>query len=143
MNSRNISNILPEKSISHQFSVEINAGDIDALNHVNNLVYVKWINEASEKHWAILSNAEINKKYYWVCLRHEIDYMGEVFFDDKITVVTWVGESKGVKSKRHVAIVKNEIVIAKAETLWCLIDSKTQKPTRVNSEILDLISTKN
>ena len=86
-------------------------------------------------------NAKINAKYYWVCLRHEIDYLGEAFLGDEITVITWVGESKGVKSKRHVAIVKDQTLIAKAETLWCLIDSKTQKPARINSEILDLLST--
>ncbi|WP_282124649.1 acyl-CoA thioesterase [Algibacter mikhailovii] len=140
MNRKDLSNIPPINTISHEFGVEVGQEDIDALNHVNNLVYVKWINDASEKHWAILSNAKINAKYYWVCLRHEIDYLGEAFLGDEITVITWVGESKGVKSKRHVAIVKDQTLIAKAETLWCLIDSKTQKPARINSEILDLLS---
>ena len=141
MTIRNMNNIPPKDSISHQYLVKVNDEDIDTLNHVNNLVYLKWVNDASEKHWAILANDEINRKYYWICLRHEIDYLGETFCDDEIIVITWVGESKGVKSIRHVAIVKNKKVIAKAETTWCLIDSKTQKPTRVSSEILDLLYT--
>jgi acyl-CoA thioester hydrolase len=137
-----MNNIPPIDSVSHQYSFKVQEKDIDILHHVNNLVYLKWVNDASEKHWAILSNDIINTKYYWVCLRHEIDYLGEAFIDDGISVLTWVGESKGVKSKRHVVIIKNKKVIAKAETTWCLIDIKTKKPTRVNSEILNLLSFK-
>jgi acyl-CoA thioester hydrolase len=103
---------------------------------------LKWVNDTSEKHWAILANEEINKKYYWICLRYEIDYLGETFYNDKIVVTIRVDKSKGVRSIRHAAIVNNKKVIAKAETTQCLIDSKTQKPTRVSSEILDLLYTK-
>ena len=135
-----MNSIAPIDSVSYQYSFKVQEKDIDILNHVNNLVYLKWVNDASEKHWAILSNEKINAKYYWVCLRHEIDYLGEAFLDDEITILTWVGESKGVKSKRHVAIIRNKKIIARTETTWCLIDLKTKKPTRVNSEILDLLS---
>ena len=59
-----MNNIPPKDSISHQYLVKVNDEDIDTLNHVNNLVYLKWVNDASEKHWAILANDEINRKYY-------------------------------------------------------------------------------
>jgi acyl-CoA thioester hydrolase len=137
-----MNNIPPKNSVSLQYSFKVQKKDIDILNHVNNLVYLKWVNDVSEKHWEALSNDKINATYYWVCLRHEIDYLGEAFLDDEITILTWVGESKGVKSKRHVAIIKNKKIIAKAETTWCLIDVMSKKPTRVNSEILDLLSFK-
>ena len=142
MNKSDLNNIPPKESVSHQYSIKVSKRDIDILNHVNNLVYLKWVNDASEKHWAILSNEEINRQYYWVCLRHEIDYLGEAYFDDEITVITWVGESRGVKSKRYVVIVKNNKVIAKAKTTWCLIDIITKKPTRINSELIDLLITR-
>jgi acyl-CoA thioester hydrolase len=59
-------NISPKDSISHQYLVKVNHEDIDTLNPVNNLVYLKWVNDTSEKHWAILANEEINRKYYWI-----------------------------------------------------------------------------
>ena len=40
--------------------------DIDTLNPINNLVYLKWVNDAIEKNWAILANDKINRKYYWI-----------------------------------------------------------------------------
>jgi acyl-CoA thioester hydrolase len=122
------------------FSLTVQVEDIDVLNHVNNLVYLKWVNEASERHWASLSNVQINAKYFWVCLRHEIDYVGEAFLGDTVNVKTWVGESKGVKSIRHVQIYKDEKLLAKSASTWCLIDANTQKPTRIREDILVLLS---
>jgi len=67
--------------------------DIDELNHVNNNVYLRWANLAATKHWEKLSDANINKQYVWVALRHEIDYIKPAFLKDVITVKTWVGET--------------------------------------------------
>ena len=56
--------------------------DIDNLNHVNNIEYLKWVQKASTLHWESLSNKELNKKFLWVVLRHEIDYLnGKIFLD--------------------------------------------------------------
>lgn len=129
-----------KNKIPYSFNITVKVEDIDVLNHVNNVVYLKWVNEASERHWAALSTEEINTKYFWVCLRHEIDYMGEAFLNDEVTITTWVGESKGVKSIRHVQIYKEDKLVAKAASTWCLIDSKTQKPTRIREDVLDLLS---
>ncbi|MCK5815803.1 MAG: acyl-CoA thioesterase [Flavobacteriaceae bacterium] len=128
-----------KNKISYSFNLTVEVEDIDALNHVNNVVYLKWVNEASERHWADLSNDEINTKYFWVCLRHEIDYVGEAYLHDEVKVVTWVGESKGVKSIRHVEIYKEDKLLAKAASTWCLIDIATQKPTRIRKDILKLL----
>lgn len=133
-------NFLPKDSISYQFTLKVKSEDIDVLNHVNNVVYLNWVNDASEKHWAVLSNDEINTKYFWVCIRHEIDYVNEAYLGDEITVCTWVGESKGVKSIRHVHIYKGEVLLSKAASTWCLIDAKTHKPTRIQKDVLSLLN---
>ena len=99
--------IIPENTVSHNYSLKVESHHIDELNHVNNIVYLQWVNDASEKHWEKLSNDIINSKYFWVCLRHEIDYVGQAFFGDEITIQTWVGEFKGVKSVRCVNIYKD------------------------------------
>ena len=53
--------------------------EIDDLNHVNNVVYLQWINDVAILHWQKLSNEAINKKYIWVAIRHEIDYLKPAF----------------------------------------------------------------
>ena len=135
-----IKSLAPENTNSYQFTLKVKPEDIDVLNHVNNVVYLQWINEASEKHWAVLTNETIDSMYFWVCIRHEIDYIGEAFLNDEITVVTWVGECSGVKSIRNVAIYKESKLICKAKTTWCLVDVKTKKPTRIREDVLVLLA---
>lgn len=114
--------------------------DIDSLNHVNNVVYLQWVNDIAAAHWSNLSNDEINKAYYWVCLRHEIDYLGEAFVADKLCIHTWITSSIGVKSIRHVVICKGDKIIAKVVSTWCLINAETKKPRRINKKTMGFMT---
>lgn len=131
---------LPEKSVSFTYKLEVEAQHIDTLMHVNNVVYLQWVNDISEKHWNKLAVDGLKEKYFWVVLRHELDYLNEAVLGDKITLHTWIGESKGVKSVRHVEISKGETLLLKAASTWCLIDAKTLKPTRIKHDILDILN---
>ncbi|RUA11602.1 MAG: acyl-CoA thioesterase [Flavobacteriia bacterium] len=132
-------NIFPENTISYKHKYRVKPEDIDTLDHVNNVVYLKWVNEISEKHWGILSNTELDKKYFWVAIRHEIDYLHPAFLNDQITIYTWIGKTVGVRSIRHVHIYREDTLLAKAQTTWCLMDVKTKKITRIGKEIMDIL----
>lgn len=134
--------IIPENVVSHQINLKVQKHEIDVLNHVNNVVYLQWVNDISEKHWSILSNREIDSKYFWVAIRHEIDYVNQAVLDDDITVYTWIGETGGVKSIRNVHIYRGQILLAKAITTWCLVDMNTNKPTRIRQDILNILGEK-
>lgn len=126
-------------AIAYSFSFNVTEADIDDLNHVNNVVYLQWVLKAAEKHWEELSSEQINEKYVWVVLRHEIDYVASGMFGDEITVNTWIGDTKGVRSDRFVEIKKGDKLLAKAKTIWCLLDKKTMKAARIPSEILEVL----
>ncbi len=125
---------------TYEYSLLVTKEDIDALNHVNNVVYLKWINKVSILHWNSLSNEEINKKYIWVASRHEIDYLKPAFLNEKITIKTWIDTLEGVKSIRKVEMYRKEILLAKSKTTWILLDAKTQKIARIPKEIKDVFS---
>ena len=133
----------PENKVSYQHSFEVHPNDIDTLNHVNNLVYLQWALKISGMHWESLVTKEINEKYVWVVLRHEIDYLNQAFLNDIITVYTWIDESEGVKSTRIVHIYCKDKLLTKSITTWCLLDAKTLKPKRVGRDILELFTKKN
>ncbi|WP_299527524.1 thioesterase family protein [uncultured Lutibacter sp.] len=124
------------------FTLIVTNNELDDLNHVNNIHYIKWVQEAAQKHWKILSNTNLDTKYVWVVLRHEIDYIASAILHDIITVNTWIVKSYGVKSERFVEIKKGSKTIAKAKTIWCLLDKTTMKPARIPSEILEILETK-
>jgi len=134
-----LKNIPPKDTVSHKITINVQEQDIDTLNHVNNVVYLQWVNDISGIHWSLLSNDSINSKYFWVVLRHEIDYINQAFLNDEITVYTWIGASSGVKSIRNVHIYKGDDLLIKAKSTWCLIDAKTHRPTRIKQDIMDIL----
>jgi acyl-CoA thioester hydrolase len=114
--------------------------DIDSLQHVNNVVYLQWILDISQTHWEQLSNEQIRQKTAWVVLRHEIDYHRSARLGDRLQLKTWVGETAGFRSVRHVEILddRGQKVVTCATT-WCPIDPISFRPQRINKEMLDLL----
>ena len=120
-----------------EFKVELK--DIDDLNHVNNAVYVKWMDEVAFKHWAYLTRDKPIVNTIWVVNRHEIDYKSEAFLGDKITAKTYVGDTKGVTSERNIEFYKDNTLLVKSKTIWVLLDAKSYKPVRIRENILNLL----
>lgn len=115
------------------------AKEIDELNHVNNVVYIQWIQEVASLHWFDLIKENPQENCIWVVARHEIDYIKSAVLGDVITLKTWVGETEGVKSIRYVEILKNDILITKAKTIWCLLDTKTKRAKRISESVLNTL----
>jgi len=122
----------------HQFTVP--ASSIDIRNHVNNLAYLQWCLEAAENHWNRNASEEIKKNFVWYVLHHAIDYKAAAFEGEKLQVETWVASSEGVRSERHYKIfrIKDKKTLIEAKTLWCLLDAKTLRPTKIPEEIRTL-----
>jgi acyl-CoA thioester hydrolase len=128
--------------VSTRFNHEIivNNEDIDDLGHVNNVVYVRWIQEVAAAHWQKVSSAELKSKYLWVVLRHEIDYKNPAFINDRVHGTTWVGEHHGARFERFVRLENQDgKLLAEAKTMWCMLDGATLRPTRISEEVLLLL----
>ena len=122
------------------FTVVVDKHKIDDLNHVNNINYLEWVQSAAQKHWEILSNSNFETKHVWVVLRHEIDYFSAAFLNDEITLKTWIGNSYGIRSDRYVNVMRNGEILCSTKTIWCLLDKTTMKPTRIPSEIMEILT---
>jgi acyl-CoA thioester hydrolase len=110
---------------------------IDMLNHVNNLVYVGWIQEVAIAHWEKYADEALRAAIAWVVIRHEIDYHSSAKLGDTVIVRTWIGAAIKNKFERHTEIIRqsdNKLLI-KARSLWCPIDIKSMRPVRVAPEI--------
>jgi len=122
---------------SHSFLVEKN--DIDAQGHVNNVAYVRWIQDVAVAHWFSVTTEETREKLTWIVTRHEIDYKKPAFENEQIVVNTWVGEPTRVSWERFTEITRGESVLVKARSVWCLIDKNKEKPIRITEEIKNFL----
>lgn len=113
--------------------------EIDDLQHVNNVVYVQWIQDIADAHWKHLTKKTPIPNIVWVVLRHEIDYLKQAILGDTITLKTWVGDTRGATSIRHVEIVKGDLVLVKAKTTWCLLEAQNFKPKRITESVLNVL----
>lgn len=118
-------------------TVPVLPADIDERNHVNNAVYLRWIQDVATAHWKSLTTAEAQAAMGWVVLRHEIDYRSPASLGDEILLRTWVGQASRLKFERFTEILRkiDKQLLAQARTLWVPVDVRTGKPMRVSAEL--------
>ncbi len=134
-----------------EYHLTVSATAIDVLGHVNNVVYLDWVQIAASKHWNhatkdYFKDEDQNEerlginKMAWVVMDHHITYKAEAFEGDEIVVTTFVKNFTAATSVRHTEIRrKGEAhILVSAVTNWCLLKMPEGKPMRVPKEILEL-----
>jgi acyl-CoA thioester hydrolase len=118
--------------------LDVRPEHIDENGHVNNVVYVGWLQDVGTAHWNARFDDETRAKWSWVALRHEIDYFRGILPDAKgIVARTWVGDPQGPRFARYVRIEDAEgKVCAQGISEWCLVEAKTLRPTRIQADML-------
>lgn len=122
-----------------RFSRQITAtdADIDELGHVNNVVWVRWIQDIAVAHWESVAPPDHQANHVWVITRHEVDYRGNVRLGETVTGETWVPTPpKGARFDRHVRFFDaGGTVKVEAITTWALLDRTSGRLMRVTPEI--------
>jgi acyl-CoA thioester hydrolase len=124
-------------------TLTVQPADIDRQNHVNNTVYVRWIQEVATAHWQARAPAEARDAIGWVVLRHEIDYKSPAGLGDEIVLRTWVGKATRITFERFTEIrrARDNELLSQARTIWVPINPDTGKPARVPAEVRARFST--
>jgi acyl-CoA thioester hydrolase len=122
-----------------ELKIKVTSEYIDDLNHVNNVVYVQWMDQVAFEHWEFLTQNDPLPQYIWVVLKHEVDYLKQAVLGDIITIKTWVGETKGFKSERLMEFYKNNQLLVKAKTVWGMLDAENYKPSRIRENVLKVL----
>jgi len=122
------------------FELELTARPehIDVLGHVNNAVWVQWMEQVAVAHWEAVAAPAHKDAYFWVVVRHEIDYLRAALEGDRIVARTWVGEApQGAKFDRHMEFVAEDgKVCVRARSWWAIIDKAAGRPIRVPPEVV-------
>ncbi len=87
-----------------ELPVTVQPAAIDGLGHVNNVVYVRWMQDAATAHWESVTTPEERAGVSWVVTRHEVDYKAPAFLAEQLVVRTWVGEPAGAVWERFIEV---------------------------------------
>jgi len=122
-----------------EMPVRVAPADIDELGHVNNVVYLRWVQEVATAHWLAAAGADLVAAVKWVVLRHEIDYKRPALATDRLLARTRVGGASGTRFERHVDIVRaaDGATLAQARTVWCPVDARTGRLKRLDPSVND------
>jgi len=111
---------------------------IDELGHVNNAVWVQWIQQVAVAHWEAVAEPKHKDAYFWVVVRHEIDYLRPAHEGDAVTARTWVADApEGARFDRFVEFTGADgKTSVRAKTQWAIIDKALARPIRVPPEVI-------
>ena len=117
--------------------ITVQPEDIDLLGHVNNVVYLRWVQDVAVAHWEAAAPAEARRQLFWVVTRHEIDYKRPAFAGEELVARTWVGVASDRDFARHTEIlrIRDGKLLASARTVWCPMSRETGRPTDVDDAV--------
>jgi acyl-CoA thioester hydrolase len=121
----------------HRFTVGPEA--IDGNGHVNNVVYVQWMQDVAVRHAdaAGCTDATVRIGATWIARSHRIEYLSPAFEGDEIEAQTWVANFRKVRSLRRYRFVRttDNATLAQGETDWVFIDLQTGRPRAIPHEV--------
>jgi acyl-CoA thioester hydrolase len=125
---------------AYEMAFTAQAGDIDIMGHVNNAVWVRWMEAIATAHWESLAPADYQEGTVWVVTRHEIDYRGNVREGETVTGRTWIADPpKGARFERRITFTGPDgKVKVEARTIWAMVDKASGRIARVPAGLAEI-----
>jgi len=123
---------------THTFAVPSSA--IDEYGHVNNVMYVQWMQDAAIRHVRSITDFTSADNRGWSAREHRIEYLLPAFEGEQIEVRTWVAEVKRVRIIRRYEFRRkpDDTLIARGSTQWIYVELSSGRPLPIPAEVLSL-----
>lgn len=119
----------------YRHAIGIEPADIDHMGHVNNSVYLKWVQEAVVRYWEKVAPTEAVAKHLWVALKHEIEFRRPTFLEDNVVADVIAEQVQGARAFFTTVIRRGEDVLAEVRSTWCCLDAVSKRPARLAKDI--------
>ncbi len=119
----------------YQYDIHIQPDDIDFMGHVNNAVYLRWVQDAVISYWEKVAPAEAVTNHLWVALKHEISYRAPAFLDDSVLAEVIATGVQGSRAFFTTMIQRGDTILAEVKSSWCCIDTATRRPARIARDL--------
>jgi acyl-CoA thioester hydrolase len=115
--------------------VAIQPTDIDHMGHVNNAVYLKWVQEAVVDYWNSVAPPNAVAQHLWVALKHEITYLRPTFLQDAVVAEVIAEKVEGARAFFTTVLRRGDEVLSEISSCWCCLDAVTKRPARLARDV--------
>ncbi len=117
--------------------ITVQAKDIDSLGHVNNVVYMHWMQDVATAHIDALGlgvKQYLELKHAMVAVEHHVQYRKAAFEGEKIVLRTWLDEVNALYSFRQYVFYRpqDQSVLFMGNTKWACVEIATGRPKRMS-----------
>lgn len=116
--------------------VAILPADIDHMGHVNNSVYLKWVQDAVVDYWQTVAPADAVAAHLWVALKHEITFLKPTFLQDNVVAEVIAEKVQGARAFFRTVLKRGDDVLSEIHSSWCCLDAVTQRPARLARDVI-------
>jgi acyl-CoA thioester hydrolase len=116
--------------------VAIQPDDIDHMGHVNNAVYLKWVQDAVIDYWSSVAPPSAVAEHLWVALKHEITYLRPTFVQDNVVAEVIAEKVEGARAFFRTVLRRGDEVLSEISSCWCCLDAATKRPARLARDVI-------
>ncbi len=116
--------------------IAIEQADIDHMGHVNNAVYLKWVQEAVVDYWSSVAPPSAVAQHLWVALKHEITYLRPTFLQDNVVAEVIAEKVEGARAYFTTVVRRGQDVLSEVKSCWCCLDAASLRPARLARDIV-------
>jgi len=128
-------NMTKSKTSTFEYRLAITSNDIDDMGHVNNAVYLRWVQEAVIRCWQHISSIDAQAELLWVALKHEIVYRLPLFLNDEVDVFVTATGTRGSRATFSTNFMRGDDIAAEVRSSWCCVDAVTRRPKRIAHDL--------
>ena len=119
-----------------RYAVAIEPSDIDHMGHVNNAVYLKWVQDAVVDYWQSVAPPDAVASHLWVALKHEITYRRPTFLQDVVVAEVIAERVDGARAFFRTVVRRGEEVLSEVQSCWCCLDAESLRPARLARDVI-------
>ncbi|WP_155414867.1 acyl-CoA thioesterase [Neorhizobium galegae] len=123
------------KSPTFDHPIVISAADIDEMGHVNNTVYLQWVQDAVVQYWEHVSPPDVRSRLLWVALQHQVIYRRPLFLGDRVAALVTATGTRGSRASFTTMFKRGDDIAAEVRSSWCCVDASTRRPRRIADDI--------
>ena len=116
--------------------VAIQPADIDHMGHVNNAVYLKWVQDAVVDYWRSVAPPDAVASHLWVALKHEITYFKPTLLQDSVVAEVIAEKVEGARAYFTTVVKRGQEVLSEIKSSWCCLDSASLRPVRLARDVI-------